>query len=263
MTERKSINAEVKGRAWQGAELGEGPPVLILHGADGAAAWESVQQRLGQTYRCILPVHPGFDDEALPTWLDHPADLANAYLEIIETLNWGPVHLVGYELGGWIAAEMAVRNSGALASLTLVSAQGIHVPDVPRVDVFLRTDEQLAKDTFYDATLADQAIKEIADPTIAERLIRNKEVAARLTWQPRGYDLNLQKWLHRVSVPTKIVWGENDTILPVTYAHAWQRHIPDALLSTIAACGHAPHIEQPAALAQEVDQLVKHSRNAA
>src|SRR5436305_1144312 len=77
-----------------------------------------------------------------PEWLDTIADLANFYLEFLDQLDLRDVHLVGSSLGGWIAADLAVRNASRLASLTLAGAAGIHVPGVPQVDTFLSNDEQ-------------------------------------------------------------------------------------------------------------------------
>ena len=79
----------------------------------------------------IVPEHPGFDDSDTPDWLDTIHDLAYFYLDFLAQLDLDRVHLAGVSLGGWIAAEMAVRDTSRLASLTLVGAAGIHVPGVP------------------------------------------------------------------------------------------------------------------------------------
>src|SRR5690606_43415 len=140
---------------------------------------------------------------------------------------------------------------------------GIYVPDVATVDVFLRTDEQLLRDTFHDPALAQAIWDQPRSPEADEVAIRNKEVTARLTWQPRGYDLDLRKWLHRIAAPTQIVWGADDRILPVAYAEAWREAIPDARVVTLEACGHAPHLEQPARLGQALSSFLEQARSVA
>ncbi|MGO4392225.1 alpha/beta fold hydrolase [Variovorax sp. M-6] len=237
--------------------------ILLLHGSDGGDSLADLQQALSREARCLLPRHPGFGGTAAPVWLDNVADLANFYLELIEREGLKKVHLVGVDLGGWIAAEMAVRHSAALASLTLVSALGIHVKDVPVVDVFLRTDEQLIGDTFHSQALAERLAQAPRSGEQDEIAIKNKEVTARLTWQPRGHDPHLAKWLHRIGVPTLVVWGAQDRILPPAYGEAWAAQVPGAKLVTLADCGHAPQIEKPVELASAIEQFTSSARSLA
>lgn len=237
------------------------PTVLLLHGSDGNESLLPLQQALGTQARCLLPVHPGFGGQAVPSWLDNVADLANFYLEFIAQQGLTDVHLVGVDLGGWIAADMAVRNGTALASLTLVGALGIHVDGVPVVDVFLRTDEQLIADSIHSAALAEQLVQAPRSAEQEEIAIKNKELTARLTWQPRGHDPHLAKWLHRIGTPTQVVWGAQDRILPLAYGEAWCAQIPGAQLVTLADCGHAPQTEKPAELAAAIAQFTSPARS--
>src|SRR6266705_1130518 len=129
---------------------GNGPPLLVLHGASGAGAWLPFMAALADTYDVIVPEHPGFGTSDTPEWLDNIHDLAYFYLDVLDQLDLRAVHLVGVSLGGWLAAELAIRSTQPLASLTLVDAVGIHVPGVDQIDTFLRTDEQRIRDFFYD-----------------------------------------------------------------------------------------------------------------
>src|SRR3974377_1162461 len=90
---------------------GTGRPLLILHGASDAASWLPCMADLAARHDVILPEHPGFGASAPPDWLDTIADLANFYLEVLDRLDLSGVDLVGHDLGGWIAAELAVRNA--------------------------------------------------------------------------------------------------------------------------------------------------------
>lgn len=223
---------------------GHGKPLLFLHGSRGLEGPTPFFGALAELFDCIAPEHPGFGGGELPAWLDNVADLAHFYFEFIADQGLRDVHLVGYDLGGWIAAEMAVRNSSALASLTLIGAQGIHVPGVPTADTFLLSNEQLLRDTFHDEGAASAWAareKETLDDTAQ---LVNKQAAARLTWNPRGHDPHLGKWLHRIDVPTLVVWGDEDKLLPREYGRSWQQRVPRAQLASIAGCGHAPHLEK-------------------
>src|SRR5437868_15273447 len=106
---------------------GAGRPLLFLHGPGGAASWQPYMTDLAARHDVIVPEHPGFGQSDTPDWLDTISDLANFYLDFLDQLNLRNVDLVGHSLGGWIAAELAARNTNRLASLTLVAAAGIHV----------------------------------------------------------------------------------------------------------------------------------------
>jgi pimeloyl-ACP methyl ester carboxylesterase len=116
---------------------GEGAPLLFLHGAGGAGIWLPFMAALSERYEVIVPDHPGFGRSDKPDWLDELSDLAYFYLDFIEALGLDRIHLVGNSLGGWIAAELAVRSTQRLHTLTLIAAAGIHVNGVPKGDLFL------------------------------------------------------------------------------------------------------------------------------
>ena len=128
---------------------GVGQPLVILHGASGAGTWLPFMRSLADTYDVIVPEHPGFGTSDTPDWLDNIHDLAYFYLDALDQLDLRAVHLVGVSLGGWIAAELAIRSTQRLSSLTLVDAAGIHVPDVEQIDTFLRTDEQRIREASH------------------------------------------------------------------------------------------------------------------
>ena len=98
---------------------GEGAPLLYLHGAGGAPVVIEFMELLAERFEVMVPEHPGFGASEDPGWFDNIHDLAYYYLDALETLGLEDVHLVGNSLGGWIALEMAVRNTSRLNSLTL------------------------------------------------------------------------------------------------------------------------------------------------
>ena len=137
---------------------GKGPPLLYLHGANGASAWLPFMEQLAQRFDVIVPEHPGFGGSDMPDWLDNVGDLAYFYLDMIDELGLDDVHLVGSSLGGWIAAELAVRSSARLKTLVLSAPAGIHVKGVSKGDIFLWSPEKSARNLFHDQTLADAAL---------------------------------------------------------------------------------------------------------
>src|ERR1700729_122478 len=91
-------------------ESGSGQPVLFLHGGGGPQSIAGFAQNLSAYARVLLPVHPGFAGEPRPDWYNGIDDLAITYLELLERLDLDNVLVIGSSMGGWIAAEMAVRN---------------------------------------------------------------------------------------------------------------------------------------------------------
>jgi len=242
---------------------GAGQPLMILHGASGAGAWLPFMRSLADKFDVIVPEHPGFGSSDTPDWLDNIHDLAYFYLDVLEHLDLDAVHLVGVSLGGWIAAELAVRSTQRLASLTLVDAAGINLPGVEQIDAFLRTDEQRIRDFFHDQTQADEMIARVLQPELEDVAMKNRIATAKLAWQPRGHDPHLHKWLHRIDVPTLLIWGANDRLFPKDYAFAWQQLIPGAKAVIVPECGHLPHVEKAAVFVSELENFIHGMRAAA
>jgi pimeloyl-ACP methyl ester carboxylesterase len=263
MAEHRTSTTAIRGCRIGLMRGGAGAPLLILHGASGAGAWLPFMQSLAGKFDVIVPEHPGFGASDTPDWLDTIHDLAYFYLDFLDELDLHSVHLVGISLGGWIAAELAIRDTRRLASLTLVDAAGIHVAGVAQIDPFLRTDEQRIRDFFHDPALADDMVKRLLAPELEDVAMKNRVATAKLSWQPRGYDPHLHKWLHRIDVPTLLVWGANDRLFPPDYAHAYQKLIPGSQAVIIPACGHLPHVEKSVAFVSALEGFIDAMRSAA
>jgi pimeloyl-ACP methyl ester carboxylesterase len=224
---------------------GSGRALVVLHDASGAA-WMPFMKMLAAKFEVIAPEHPGFGESDTPDWLDTVDDLAYFDLDLLAALDLERIHLVGLSLGGWVAAALAVRDTSRLASLTLVGAGGLHVDGVKQIDPFLRTDEQRIRDFFHDQTRADEMVAQWLAPEHADIAMKNRVTAAKLSWQPRGHDPHLHKWLHRIDVPTLLIWGAEDKLFPPEYAKAYCDLIPRSKAVIIQECGHLPHVEKPA-----------------
>ena len=254
-------NAEVRGQTLRIMRGGSGPALLWLRGADASDSWRDYMTALAQYFTLITPEHPGFGNVERPDWLDDIGDMANFYFDLIDTLGLEQVHLAGHGLGGWIAAEMAIRDPRKLASLGLISAPGLLIKGSMGEDPFLRNEEDAITDQFYDAKRAEQELEHRLTPETEDARIANQMVVAQLAWAPRWHDPHLQKWLHRIDVPALVMWGEQDKVVPLAHAHLWHRAISGSQLAEISACGHAVPLEQSqqfadllTAFARQVDQ---------
>ena len=192
---------------------GSGEPLLYLHGASGAN-WLPFLQTLTRNFDVIAPEHPGFGESDTPAWLDNIHDLAYFYLDLFDALQLSGVNLVGNSLGGWIAAEIAVRSTQRLASLTLAGSAGLYVPGVTQVDSYLISEEQRLNAFFYDQSKAKEMIARVLHPDMEDTALKNRQTAAKLSWQPRSHDPHLAKWLHRIDVPTLVDLGRHRPAVP-------------------------------------------------
>ena len=224
---------------------GSGAPLLYLHGASGAPLIMPFMEKLAARFEVLVPEHPGFGLSEEPEWLDNIHDLAYFYLDFLRRLDLRRVTLVGSSLGGWTALEMAVRDTSRVASLVLVGPAGISVPGVQPADIFLWSNEELVRNLFYDAKLAEARLAEPVTPESIDIALKNRHTSARLAWEPRLHDPHLAKWLHRIDVPVKIIWGKEDRLLPVAFAQEFKRLIPHAALHIVEGAGHLPQAEKP------------------
>ena len=231
---------------------GEGPPLLFLHGADGYSQWLPFFDALAEQYEVIVPEHPGFGASDDPPLIRSVSDMAMFYLDFLEALELRDIHIVGHSLGGWIAAEILIRDQSRAKSLTLISAAGIRVEGVPSGDIFIWNREELLRNVFYNQAYADIALSLQLTEQQLDTMLKNRFTATKLSWQPRWYNPDLEKWLHRIKLPALIIWGDEDKVMPADYAGLWRERLPDARLVMIEKCGHVPQIEK---LSETIDPL--------
>jgi pimeloyl-ACP methyl ester carboxylesterase len=235
-------------------ERGQGDAILYLHGGGGVASDTGFLDLLARERRVIAPSHPGFGKSSLPDWLDSVDDIAHIYLELMDRLGLTRADLVGFSIGGWIAAELATKTPERLNRLVLIGPVGVKTGrpdklDIP--DVFAMPLEQLDKLRFHDpakyaggfAALSDEELYTVA---------RNRETLALLTWEPYMHNPKLRHRLHRVNAPALLLRGASDGIVSAEYLERYAALIPNARIETIAAAGHLPQVEQPAATAANV-----------
>ena len=137
---------------------GSGPPLLFLHGANGLPVWLPVFELLAKRFEVFIPEHPGFGTSDNPAWMRNIGDLAMYYLDFLDGMGAHPVHLVGQSLGGWAAAEVAVRNCSRLATLSLLGPAGIRIKGVPSGDSFIWDPEEAVRNLYHDQSIPDRLL---------------------------------------------------------------------------------------------------------
>jgi pimeloyl-ACP methyl ester carboxylesterase len=243
---RESV-IEVAGTKLGYREAGAGAIVLFLHGVAGAS-WDPLHDELSARCRVIVPEHPGFGRAQVPDWMMSVGDLAFFYLDALPALDQRKVHLVGHGLGGWIAAEIAIRSTSRLASLALLAPAGVEARDAMFDDIFAWSAEEFARRHFHDAALAKEWQQAQAKLDI-DVVLQNRTALARLAWNPRMHNPQLPYWLHRIDVPTLLLWGEEDQVVPFACHEPFKREIRQAELVALPRSGHALPIERASEVA--------------
>ena len=237
---------------------GSGPPIVLLRGFDVGFRNDSFLDELSDRYEVIVPDHPGFGGSNSPGWLKGMADTAYFYLDMLATLGDNrPVHLIGASLGGWLAAEIAIRDAANIRSLILIGPAGVRRENAAIGDPFIRSPEQSAIAMFGNGTLARELRCPVETDDEIDLHLKNSIGLARLGWQPRLASPELQRWLHRIRVPTCLIWGSVDRIMPLEHSKAWLDALADARLSVIEGAGHLPHIEAPQKTAAAVASFIQ------
>ena len=233
---------------------GAGRPLLVLHGEAPLDPGAPVVDLLAAHGEVVAPTHPGFGHSARPDDFDTVYDLVHLYLDLLEHLPPGPVTLMGLSFGGWLAAEIAATRSRRVERLILVDAVGIKVgdretPDI--LDVFNTAPAEVERRRWHEPA------KWAPDPDAMsnEALVahaRNREALCLYAWKPYLYNPRLARWLHRITVPTLVLWGASDGIVTPAYGRAYAARIPGARFELVEAAGHHPEIEQPGAFVERV-----------
>ena len=244
MAQGTDTKVEVRGCNIHVRRGGAGAPLLYLHGAGGITTWMPFLDALSENFDVIAPDHPTFGQSDEPDWLDDIHDMAYFYLDFIEAMDLDGIHLVGQSLGGWIALEMAVRSTRRIETMTLVASAGIRIKGKPAADIFIMDPEELTRALLVDTDLIDRMLAMELTEEQLDVQIRNKVSTARLGWQPRLFDPNLRKWIHRIDVPTHIVWGDSDRIIAPDYAEEFHGLIAGSSVTMIENCGHLPQVER-------------------
>src|SRR5260221_1437961 len=234
-------------------ECGQGRPILVLHGEDGPDAKAPFLDHLASLGRVIYPSHPGYGHSLASELIDTVDDLSYLYLDFLTAQNLSDVIMIGSSLGGWLAAEMAVKSTERIAKLILVAPLGIKVGDretrdIP--DIFALPADEVLRLKYHDPTVATVDYAALSDDELTV-LARNREATALYAWEPYFHNPKLRQRLHRITVPTLLLWGAQDHfVTPSYYGAAYREAIPGARLEIIENAGHLPHIEQPDALVE-------------
>jgi 2-hydroxy-6-oxonona-2,4-dienedioate hydrolase len=257
----------VDGISTQYLEAGTGPPVLLLHGHEqSATSWRWVIPTLAQTHRVLALSLPGHGETAPAVGGYAPGrDLAPFVADFLRTLGVGTLDLVGNSVGGSIALRLALANLAGVRTLTLVASAGlgreVHpllaldtLPGIGELAIMLSRipGGDMQRSGMSAAMLFAQPWRAPAEFLTEQHDLGRRPgqleastAMARALFDMTGQREVLLDQLHKLSMPTLVVWGENDYVLPAHHARSAVDRLPRGRLSLFPDCGHLPHVEHP------------------
>jgi pimeloyl-ACP methyl ester carboxylesterase len=226
----------------------DGRPLLYLHGT-WDQPWQSILARLARDHRVSAPRLPGFGASTGAERLLDLHDLLYYELDLLDALDLRDVVLIGHSLGGMVAAELAALQPDRFGRLVLLAPLGLWSEQHPVPDFFTIKPSELAGMLYHDpgsavAAEAGAVPEQGTDEFIDYQLDRAKSLSAtaRFVWPipNRG----LKRRLHRITMPTLLVWGTEDRLCPVAYAEQFRAALPRAEVQLIDRAAHLAHVEQ-------------------
>jgi len=256
-------------------EMGKGPPVVLVHGL--SAAWQSWLEQIlpfAESHRVVAVDLPGFGASPMPPWQISIPAYGRFVRDFCERLGIERASLIGNSMGGFIATEVAITDPERVDELVLVSAAGITYAKARREPVAVLGRLGMAA----APVLLKFQMSGIRRPGLRHRAFRGvfhdpnslrpellwENIVPALTSSPGyldalttlfGYDIRDR--LEEIELPTLIVWGRNDRVVPVPAALAYERRIGDnAELVIFDKCGHVPQLERPVRFNRVVEDFL-------
>lgn len=235
---------------------GHGKPLVVVHHDIGNPGWLPIYEQLAERYAVWVPDIPGYGQSERPEWARNVRDLAITLNLLLDALKLDSTVLMGLGFGGWLAAEMAAMNQSRLELLMLVAPAGIRPLQGKIFDQFFVSHEDYVKRGFHDARCFEQQFGELASSDQLVEWDINREMTTRVGWKPYMFDRALPHVIRSVEVPTLLVWGEDDRIVPASCGEQFLQAMPNARLAVVQGAGHWLEMEQPERLAELVSQHV-------
>jgi pimeloyl-ACP methyl ester carboxylesterase len=260
-------DVEVDGLPISYLTAGEGPPLVLLHGAgDNALDWRWVMPDLAATHRVYAPDLPGSPDSARPTADYSPAFFERFIAAFVDTLEIGPATFVGNSFGGLIALRLALSEPARVTALVLIDSAGlgrainpaftsVNVPGLSEAAIsFWRTPVGAYQRAWgRTALLFAHPPRTVPREWLAEQCrlalspgyLEAHTAVLRALVSPLGQREVLVNRLSSLKIPTLVVWGARDRVFPESQARDAAARLHEGSLAVISDCGHIPHVECP------------------
>ena len=226
--------------------IGSGPEYVFLHGT-GTFTGFAFARSLAARRKVLIPYNPNFGESGDDPGLDAIEDYVLHYMDLFDRLGLSKFDLGGFSLGGWLAAEFAIRQPHRLRKLVLVAPAGLVVENARAPELSEITPPELPSYLANDPAAALRYFPKAPDPAFDARLGREIGAYAQLVRNHPQGNPKLARWLHRITVPTLLLWGGADRMRPTAQANAWMDLLPDGHLKLVPNTGHLVFEETPSA----------------
>jgi pimeloyl-ACP methyl ester carboxylesterase len=247
---------------------GDGRQLVYLHSAAGEAANPTAEE-LADSYAVVSPVFPGFGESEGIEQIDDMEDATFHLLDLFDRLGLASPVVMGLSFGAWMAAELATRYPERVSKLILVSPVGLYIEGQPVKEIFGRTPAELAEDMFADQShpmaqmmhmlseFRGDVGQQIEVPMeLVLPIWKSMSATAKLGWDPYLHNPKLRRRLHRITAPTLVIHGAQDTLAPKAISEAYAEEIADARLVDVEGGAHLVTLEKPAEVAELVREFV-------
>ena len=256
MVEEKFI--QIDGNKIRYLESGNSKKTLVLIHGLGASAerWSHVIPIFDKQFRVIAPDLIGFGYSDKPL-VDYTPEFFLDFLEkFFVASNLDRLNIIGSSLGGQLSIEYASSHSQNIEKLVLVSPAGAMKQSTPALDAYIMAalypNDQSAKNAFE---IMEASGEDIADSIVNGFVERMRLPNAKLAFMSTVLGLKnselITSKLSSITVPTLIIWGSNDPVIPVTYADDFISSIQNCKFFRMDGCGHTPYVQDPIVFASK------------
>jgi len=221
---------------------GHGDVLLLLHGLFGALSnFSAIIDEFSTRYRVVVPILPLFELEVVNSTIDGLMEYVENFISYKELNKF---NLLGNSLGGHISLLYTLKHQENVKTLILTGSSGLFENSIGDSYPKKGDYEFVKAKTEYTFFHPETATKELIDDVF--EIVNNREKAIRVLYIARSaIRHNVRNSLHTINIPVKLIWGREDKITPLFAGEEFERILPNAELTILEECGHAPMMEYP------------------
>lgn len=236
--------------------------VILLHGLGGyAERWSNIMPFLAKKFHLYAPDMIGHGQSDKPTADYTPEYFAKYVFDFMDSLGIKNTHMVGTSLGGQVVIECAATQSPAIKKIILISPAGIMRKSTPVLDAYtmaaLYPTKEAVKNAYQMMVGEGKQVSEISIERFLNNMSRpNAKMAFLSTLLGLKNAPDIFEKLARISIPTLLIWGKEDKLIPFEYSKQFVSAINNCKFIPMDGCGHSPYVEDPEKLSELVTEFL-------